>query len=278
LAEDAAEGRRPRGRAPKEPTRALRRAQADLQAAKVREQNATATLAKLQSTEAVLRAERSVAEAQQAAQAAPAPPEPQANTTDPESRIMKTVSGWVQGYNAQAAVNENQVVIAASVSTDANDVNQLLPMITAVESNVANARISGEIGIVLADAGYWSVGNATTPGPDRLIATAKDWKQRRAAREMGTTTGDAPDGASPLDAMEHRLRTEAGAAEYAKRSYTVEPIFGQVKENRNMRRFMRRGLDAASSEWSLICATTNILKMFAYADGRSLAGLLTPDP
>jgi len=122
------------------------------------------------------------------------------------------------------------------------------------------------------------VGNATTPGPDRLIATAKDWKQRRAAREMGTTTGDAPDGASPLDAMEHRLRTEAGAAEYAKRSYTVEPIFGQVKENRNMRRFMRRGLDAASSEWSLICATTNILKMFAYADGRSLAGLLTPDP
>ncbi len=277
LAEEAAQGRRPRGSAPKDPARALGRAQADLEAAKVRKRNARTTPAELQATEEIQRAKRSLCAAAKAAQAAPAPAEPQANTTDPESRIMKSASGWVQGYNAQAAVNEHQVVLAAVVTTDANDVGQLLPMITAVENNAATAHISGPVGIVLADAGYWSVGNATTPGPDRLIATAKDWKQRRAAREMGTTTGPAPEGASALETMEHRLRTEAGAAQYAKRSYTVEPIFGQIKENRNMRRFMRRGLDAASSEWSLICATTNILKMFVHADGRALAGLLLPE-
>ena len=277
LAEDAAQGRRPRGSVPKDPARALSRAHADLQAAKVRERNASTTLAKLQATEEIQRAKHSLDRTRKAAQAAPAPPEPQANTTDPESRIMKSVSGWVQGYNAQAAVNEHQVVLAAVVTTDANDVGQLLPMITAVENNAASAHINGPVGIVLADAGYWSVGNATAPGPDRLIATAKDWKQRKAAREMGTTTGPSPEGASALETMEHRLRTEAGAAQYAKRSYTVEPIFGQIKENRNMRRFMRRGLDAASSEWSLICATTNILKMFVHADGRALAGLLLPE-
>lgn len=95
---------------------------------------------------------------------------------------------------------------------------------------------------------------------------------------MGITTGPAPEGASPLEAMEHRLRTEEGAGEYAKRSFTVEPVFGQVKENRGFRRFMRRGLGAGASEWSLICATTNILKMFAFADGRSLGALLASEP
>ncbi|MFO1533927.1 MAG: transposase, partial [Thermoplasmatota archaeon] len=92
---------------------------------------------------------------------------------------------------------------------------------------------------VVGDAGYWSEANATASGPDRLIATSKDWKQRRAAREMGTTTGPAPAGASTLEAMEHRLRTEEGAAAYGQRSCTVEAVFGQAKENRGVRRFMR---------------------------------------
>jgi len=80
---------------------------------------------------------------------------------------------------------------------------------------------------------------------------------------MGTTTGPPPADASALEAMEHRLRTVEGAQAYAKRSYTVEPVFGDHKENRGWRRFRRRGLAAVQSEWALINASHNIAKLFA---------------
>jgi len=115
---------------------------------------------------------------------------------------------------------------------------------------------------VTADAGYWFEDNATAKGSDRLIATAKDWKQRTAARELGETVGPPPEGASPLEAMEHRLRTREGAASYATRSHTVEPVFADTKENRGVRRFVRRGLAAADSEAALIFAVHNLLKVF----------------
>jgi hypothetical protein len=124
------------------------------------------------------------------------------------------------------------------------------------------AGIRSGIELALADAGYWSETNATTTGADLLIATTKDWKQRKAARELGATTGPPPADASVLEAMEHRLRTPEGAAAYATRSHTVEPVFGDTKENRGYRRFMRRGLEAANSEASLIFSVHNLLKIF----------------
>ncbi len=276
LAYDAKQGKRPRGAAPKGPTEALARAGADVAALTVRKDKAATTLSKLEATSILGKAEKRLRAARKAAAAAPGPPEPQANTTDPQSRIMKTATGWLQGFNAQAAVNAQQVVLACAVTQDHNDVAQFVPMMAAVAANAAAAGIEGGLGTVLADAGYWSETNATAPGPDRLIATSKDWKQRRAAREMGTTTGPAPEGASTLEAMEHRLRTEEGAAAYGQRSCTVEPVFGQAKENRGVRRFMRRGLAAAESEWALVCATGNILKLYGHAGGRSLAATITP--
>lgn len=276
LADDAAAGKRPRGAAPADPAQALARAEADVAALTVRRDQASTTLSKLEATSALGKATRRLRDAEKAAAGAPDPPEPQANTTDPQSRIMKTATGWLQGFNAQAAVNANQVVLACAVTQDHNDVGQLLPMIAAVAANAASAGIGGGLGTVLADAGYWSEDNATAAGPDRLIATTKDWKQRRAAREMGTTTGAPPEGASTLEAMEHRLRTEEGAAAYGQRSSTVEAVFGQAKENRGVRRFMRRGLAAAESEWALVCATGNILKLFGHAGGRSLAATIMP--
>lgn len=191
--------------------------------------------------------------------------------TDPDSRIMKTKTGWVQGYNAQAAVNEHQLVIGHAVTQDANDVNQYQPMVKAAQEALAAAGITDPIGMVLADAGYWSDDNATAPGPDRLIATLKDWKQRRAARDLGTTTGPPPEGASPAEAMEHRLRTAEGAAAYAKRSHTVEPVFGDHKHNRGFRRFRRRGLGAVRSEWALINTSHNLAKLFAHHRDRAVA-------
>jgi len=274
LDEDASKGTRPRGRAPTDPAEGLARAEADVTALSVRADNAANPLAKLEAISELQRAQERLASAVEAAEAAPEPEDLQANTTDPESRIMKTALGWVQGFNAQAAVNANQVVVAAAVTQDHNDVAQLVPMMDAVVANATAAGIDADVGTVLGDAGYWSETNATADGPDRLIATTKDWKQRKAAREMGTTSGPPPDGASTLEAMEHRLRTEEGAAAYGQRSCTVEPVFGQIKENRGIRRFMRRGLAAAESEWALVCATGNVLKLFGYARGRTLSATL----
>jgi len=81
---------------------------------------------------------------------------------------------------------------------------------------------------------------------------------------MGLCVGPPPVNASPLEAMEHRLRTAEGAAAYAMRSQTVEPVFGAIKENLGFRRFARRGLAAAESEWNLVCAIHNLLKLFRH--------------
>jgi hypothetical protein len=160
---------------------------------------------------------------------------------------MKSPGGYIQGYNAQAAVNEGLVVVACTVTQEANDPHQLLPMMAATQATLGAAAAEGEIGLVLADAGSWSEDNATAEGPDRLIATTKDWQQRRAARELGVTSGLPPAGATPLLAMEHRLRIQAGAEAYAERSCTVEPVFGDCKENRAFRGFMRQSLPFAVS-------------------------------
>jgi transposase len=194
-----------------------------------------------------------------------------ANTTDPDSRSMKTANGWVQGYNAQAAVNEHQVVVAADVTQDTNDVGQCQPMMAATRANLEAVGVTDGVEMMLFDAGYWSADNAAAPGPDRLIATDKDWRRRKQLREQGTVTGDPPDGACPKEAMEHRLCTAEGAQLYAKRAITVEPVFGQLKENRGFRRFVRRGLDAAKAEWLLICATGNLLKVYQHRQAQAAA-------
>ncbi len=263
---EAAEGRKLRGRKPKDPHAALARAEADETATRVKARaNAAAThacdveLAEAVETDpAVKAAAAATATARVAAQAAT--PTTKANITDPQSRIMKTATGWVQGYNAQAAVNEHQIVVACQVSQNANDVGLYQPMVNVTRKMLQRAGITGQIGLVLAGAGYWSEDNATVAGPGRLIATTKDWKQRRAARELGTTEGDPPTDASPLEAMEHRLRTSEGASAYAKRSHTVEPVFS-FKANHDYRRFRRRGLDPARSEWALMATAHNLRKL-----------------
>jgi transposase len=272
-------GRQLTGRKPKDPEAALARAEADHATALARaEARAARRAAKVAAAEAagatlpgrrpgpdrdLEKAEAVLVTARAAARAAP-PTRRSANVTDPQSRIMKTADGWLQGYNAQAVVDKNQIVLAYAVSQDANDVGLFRPMMALLAETLTAACILEPIGLVLADAGYWSEANATTEGPDRLIATLKDHKQRRAAREAGTTTGDPPEGASPLEAMEHRLRTPGGAAAYARRSILIEPLFGDHKSNRGMRRFRRRGLGAAGGEWGLMNLSRNMAKLFEH--------------
>src|SRR5680860_1445966 len=275
---EAAAGRKLRSRKPKDPHAALARAEADETAVRSRAQakaarraaGANVPPAPIDDDPDVIAAVAAVAAARTAADAAP-PAVLRANTTDPESRIMKTATGFVQGYNAQAAVNAHQIVVAAAVTQEANDVAQYQPMITAARTTLDAAGVSDPIDLVLADAGYWSEANATAEGPDRLIATLKDHKQRRAARELGTTTGPPPEGASPSDAMEHRLRTPEGAASYALRSHTVEPVFADHKANRGYRGFRRRGMKAVQSEWSLINTVTTRGKLFRHRPGPATA-------
>jgi transposase len=221
----------------------------------------------LSDAEARLRAaEAAVAEAARTAKV---------NVTDPQSRIMSTRSGFIQGYNAQGTVNQHQIVLANALTQQTNDFLQFVPMVNATRHNAHLVGIPGRIGIGLADAGYWSEANATAPGPDRLIATTKDHKQRRAARQMAVCVGPPPVDASPLEAMEHRLRTEEGARAYALRSQTVEPVFGIIKASLGFRRFSRRGLAACQSEWNLVCAVHNLLKMFRHPSQPRLPALVS---
>ena len=203
--------------------------------------------------------------------------EPKANTTDPDSRTMKVRGGYLQGYNAQVAVNELGVVLAWGLSQDANDMAQLRAVLGQVEDNLRAVGVGAGVGAVLADAGYWTeengtwaeARNATGEGPTVLIATSKSWKLRHKARSGGYTSGPPPQGASAAQAMEHRLCSEEGMKLYSKRSVTVEPVFGQQKELRGFRRFARRRLGAAAAEWGLMSTAHNILKLF---NAKSLAG------
>lgn len=180
------------------------------------------------------------------------------NLTDPDSRLMVSKDGWVQGYNAQAAVNHIGVICAAEVYNNPNDTNLYTPMI---DTLAENAEITGPAGIVLADAGYCTNNNLTAPGPTRLIATAKAHKLRN---DPTATSGPPPPEATPLQAMTHTLRTPEGRSLYKQRSTTIEPGFGNIKTNLGFTRFSRRGLKAAQGEWHLVTAAANLLKLHRY--------------
>lgn len=186
------------------------------------------------------------------------------NLTDVDSRRMLTKNGWIHGYNAQLAVSDDQIILAAAVTCQPGDVEAFTPMTRAAEAAV---RTLGEatgaelaIGVVLADAGYLSIANLTAKGPDRLIAVGKARQQRRAARE-NPAAGPPPDGANPIAAMDHRLRTPEGIATYQRRAATVEPVNGHLKDRIGLRRFALRGKEKAQTELTLAAAVANLLKL-----------------
>jgi transposase len=194
--------------------------------------------------------------------------EAKANVTDPDSRIMKTQKGYVQGLNAQAVVTQQQVIVAEDVTQEENDKKQLHPMLEQAESNRQAVEIKEKIGVALADAGYGSEENFTNTAAgdiELLVATQKDYKQRKALKEQPPPEEPIPEGLSPTELMDRKLLTERGRQLYKLRGQTVEPVFGQIKDVRGFDRFMRRGVEACRSEWSLICATHNLLKLWRSA-------------
>jgi len=193
----------------------------------------------------------------------------QRNLTDPDSRILPTRSGWVQGYNAQLAVSADHLILALTLTNSPNDCGQLLPMLDRVgraaeliNTERAAARAEPEkLGTALADAGYCTEENLTAPGPDRLIATGKGHCVVAEAR-TSPTTGPSPADATPIEAMHHRLRTPEGAALYKKRAATVETVNGHLKDRIGLRRFSLRGLDNCRGELTLAALVHNLRRLF----------------
>jgi Transposase DDE domain len=174
----------------------------------------------------------------------------------------------VQGYNPQAVVTEQQVVVAAELTQQVNDVQQLHPMLRAVGQTLAAAGIPERPATLLADSGYWSIANLTTTIPDapELLVWPSKTGRTGKPRKDGQPSESRSDGLRA--AMLARLTSEPGKACYALRKQTVEPVFGQVKEQQAARRFTRRGLRACQAEWKLVCGTHNLLKLWRHSRSR----------
>jgi hypothetical protein len=194
-------------------------------------------------------------------------PEAVANVTDPDSRLVHTRKGSLQGYNAQAVTTMEQVIVAAELTQQANDLQQLGPMLEATGAALAAAGIPERPGAVLADSGYWTIANLTAipDAPELLIPPAKHGRQGK-PRKDGRPSESRSDGLRA--AMTAKLQSEQGKARYAKRKETVEPVFGQIKDVRGARRFQRRGLRACTAEWKLLCGTHNLLKLWRHQTAR----------
>lgn len=184
-------------------------------------------------------------------------PKAQYNFTDPESRIMKGPDGFVQGYNVQVAVDERQLIVGQGVTQDTNDKKQLLPMITTIaqQSGITPTH-------VLADAGYCSEEHLAALAETTIDAYVSTRKQKHGERPGPCPRGPLPATASSIDRMSRKLLTKVGAAIYARRKAMVEPVLGQIKQARGFRQFLLRGVEKVRGEWSLICTTHNILKLY----------------
>jgi transposase len=185
----------------------------------------------------------------------PASPAGRINVTDPDSRVMRTKGQpTIQGYNAQAAVTENQIIVAAEITTASPDFGRLEAVFEAALRDLELAGVTDRPGVVVADAGYWhkrQMEKIVSNGTQVLIPPDSDLQEKPRA---GWTGG-------LFDHMRRVLKTELGHAIYQQRKQTIEPVFGHTKYNRKIDRFQRRGRAAALSEWRLIAATHNLGKL-----------------
>ena len=189
-------------------------------------------------------------------------PNPKAtvNITDPDSRFVHGNGRTVQGYNAQAAATCEQVVVAAELTQQANDLQQLIPMLAAIRTTLAAAGIGDRVQRLAADSGYWSITNVSAPNaPEVLIPPARHGRHGK-PRKDGKPSESKSDHLRAV--MGAKLSSAQGKACYAQRSRTIEPVFGQVKTLQGGGRFMRRGLRACRAEWKLLCGTHNLLKLW----------------
>lgn len=198
----------------------------------------------------------------------------QTNFTDPEAKIMKQSNkGFDYSYNSQAVVDgKHQIIVGAEVTRQANDKQQAVPMAKAALENLAAAGIERPLGADgkptpipnTSDAGYFSeeaVEELEKLGMDPHIATGR---QKHHAAPVPVVAGEPGAKLSIKEKMQQKLRSVAGKLLYAARKHIVEPVFGQIKSARGIRKFLLRGLEKVAGEWQLICLTHNMLKIWRH--------------
>jgi transposase len=203
------------------------------------------------------RAKAEAVAADQPSDGAKPDPKAQYNFTDPESRIMKGPDGFVQAYNAQVAVDEQYLIVGQAVTQETNDKQQLMPMITTIEEQSGDTPTH-----LLADAGYCSDANLAAIADTPIDAYISTRKQKHGERPGPCPRGPLPKTATRVDHMSRKWHRKAGAAVYAARKAIVEPVIGQIKQARGFRQFLLRGLAKVQGEWSLVCTTHNILRLY----------------
>jgi transposase len=192
-------------------------------------------------------------------------PEPKAqrNFTDPESKIMKVSNkGFDQCGNAQIVCNEEQIILAADVTDQANDKRQVQPMVTQAQENLEAAGVEEMIGALDADAGYYSEENVSHLEGEKIDPYIATERLKHHEKALCDPDSPVPEDCTPKERMARKLRTKQGRETYARRKGMIEPIFGQIKQGRGFRQFLLRGLEKMRSEWRLICLTHNLKKLF----------------
>jgi transposase len=200
-------------------------------------------------------------------------PKAQYNFTDPESRIMKAGNGqhFEQAYNAQAAVDEQMLIVGERVSVAPNDKEELAPTVAAISPVVAE-----EVEAVLVDSGFYSEAAVAAvelkpgSGPTgvKVYAAVEKHCHHKTVADLLPQPEPAAPGpeASAKEVMAHRLKTQTGKALYRLRKQTVEPVFGIIKEVMGFRRFLLRGREKVSLEWTLVCVSYNLKRMFVLSN------------
>lgn len=184
----------------------------------------------------------------------PGTPDGAINLTDPDTQMMMGHKQFVQGYNAQAVVTEDQIVLAAEISTRPGDFSHLRPMLAATHQELEHAAISDRPQIALADAGFWNEEHMDDLAAQGITVLIPPDAGNRKGERPGWTGGR-------YSWMRHVLKTETGAELYRKRRVTIEPVFGQTKHNRKFTQFHRRGRGAVRTEWRLLMMTHNLAKL-----------------
>ena len=190
-------------------------------------------------------------------------PKAQYNFTDPESKIMKVSNtGFDQCGHAQALANEEQIIIAADVTPQANDKRQVVPMVEQSKENLQAAGVNEKIDAFDADTGYFSEANVSYLEGERIDPYIATERLKHHEKIPLVPKGRPPRDLTAQQRMARKLRTKKGRETYAKRKGMIEPVFGQIKQARGFRQFLLRGMENMRGEWNLICMTHNLLKLF----------------
>lgn len=190
-------------------------------------------------------------------------PKDQVNFTDGDSRIMPKSGGhFIQGYNAQASVDQQAIIIVGQhVTQNTNDKQEVKPALA--ELNKLPEEL-GKVERAALDNGYFSEDNVNAlvdEGIEPYIATGRQSHNQSLEERLAEAPKEPPENATPLEKMPHRLKTEEGKEFYGKRKSTVEPVFGIIKEVMGFRHFMLRGVEAVKGEWTLVCIAYNLKRL-----------------